>query len=194
MTDRAKRFEIRLAGFGGQGLILAGLILAEAAAIYDGKNAAQTQSYGPEARGGASRSEVIISDGKIDYPKVMAADVLLAMSQEACDKYAHELKKDGILIVDTAHVHHVPTTRAYRVPITQIAEEATGRRITANMVALGLVVGLTGIVSRTAVEAALADRAPKGTEEINAKALAAGFDVAAHLPDAEENTLNVLPF
>ncbi len=84
MSDR---YEIRLAGEGGQGMILAGLILAEAAAIYAGKNAVQTQSYGPEARGGASKAEVVISDGEIDYPKVMDADVLLAMGQEACDKY-----------------------------------------------------------------------------------------------------------
>ena len=186
MGERAERYEIRLAGFGGQGLILAGLILAEAAAIYDGKNAAQTQSYGPEARGGTSRSEVIIGDDEIDYPRVISADVLLAMSQEACDRYVHELKKDGILIVDTVHVHHVPAARAYRVPITQIAEEVTGRRITANVVALGLVVGLAGVVSRGAVEAALAARAPKGTEEINARALAAGFDAAARLPKEEQ--------
>jgi len=172
------RYELQLAGEGGQGLILAGIILAEAAAIYDGKNAAQTQSYGPEARGGASKSEVVISDGEIDYPKVMEADMLLAMSQEACDKYFYELKKDGLLVVDSINVGRVPTSRAYRVPITQIAEEATGKRITANVLALGLIVGLTGVVSRKAIEAAVAARAPKGTQELNLKALSAGFDAA----------------
>jgi len=177
----SERYEVRLAGAGGQGLILAGLILAEAAAIYDGKNAAQTQSYGPEARGGASRSEVIISDGEIDYPKVTEADLLLALSQEACDKYVHELKEDGTLIVDTTHVHHVPSARACKVPITRIAEEVTGRRITANMVALGVIVGLTGIVSRQAVEAAVANRVPEGSQELNLKALAAGFEAAKGL-------------
>jgi len=177
----SEKYEVRLAGAGGQGLLLAGLILAEAAAIYDGKNAAQTQSYGPEARGGASRSEVIISDEEIDYPKVTEADLLLALSQEACDKYVRDLKGDGVLIVDTTHVHHVPSARAYKLPITRIAEEATGRRITANIVALGVIVSLTKIVSRRAIEAAVADRVPKGTQELNLKALAAGFEAAKGL-------------
>ncbi|MBC7258120.1 MAG: 2-oxoacid:acceptor oxidoreductase family protein [Chloroflexi bacterium] len=176
-----ERYEIRLAGEGGQGLILAGLILAEAAAVYDGKNAVQTQSYGPEARGGASKAEVVISDGVIDYPKVIAADLLLCMSQEACSKYVYDLKRNGILIVDSVHVDRVPTSRAYMIPITRIAEEATGRRITANMVALGIIVGLTDIVSRKAIEAAVRARAPKGTETINLKALQAGLDEAERI-------------
>ena len=176
-----KQYEIRLAGAGGQGMILAGLILAEAAAIYDGKNASQSQSYGAEARGGASKSEVIISDSQIIYPKVTTADLLLCMSQEACDRYSRELKEDGALIVDSVNVERVPSDRAYRVPITKIAEEATGRRITANMVALGLVVGLTGIVSQRAIEATVSARAPKGTEEMNLKALAAGLEKAEEL-------------
>jgi 2-oxoglutarate ferredoxin oxidoreductase subunit gamma len=175
------RYELLLAGEGGQGLILAGVILAEAAAVHDGKSAAQTQSYGPEARGGASKSEVVISDDEIDYPKVIAADLLLAMSQEACDKHAHELKKDGILLVDSVNVKRVPATHAYRVPITKIAEDATGKHITANVVALGLIVGLTGVVSRQAIEAAVAVRAPKGTQELNLKALRAGMEAAERL-------------
>ena len=179
----SEKYEVRLAGAGGQGLLLAGLILAEAAAIYDGKNAAQTQSYGPEARGGASRAEIIISDAEIDYPKVTKADLLLALSQEACDKYVRDLKGDGVLIVDTTHVHHVPSARAYKLPITRIAEEATGRRITANIVALGVIVSLTKIVSRRAIEAAVADRVPKGTQELNLKALAAGFEAAKGLTE-----------
>jgi 2-oxoglutarate ferredoxin oxidoreductase subunit gamma len=92
------RVEIRLAGEGGQGMILAGIILAEAAAIYDGKNAVQTQSYGPEARGGASKSEIIIAKGEIDYPEVIDADVLVALSQEACDRFSSNLKKYRSLI------------------------------------------------------------------------------------------------
>jgi 2-oxoglutarate ferredoxin oxidoreductase subunit gamma len=176
-----KRYEIRLAGAGGQGMILAGLILAEAAAIHDGKNASQSQSYGAEARGGASRAEVIISDSEIIYPKVTSADLLLCMSQEACDRYAHELKEDGVLIVDSVNVERVPTDRAYRVPITKIAEAATGRRITANMVGLGLVVGLTGVVSKESTQTAVSARAPKGTEEMNLKALAAGLEKAEEL-------------
>ena len=175
------RLEVRLAGTGGQGLILAGLILAEAAVIYDNKNACQTQSYGPEARGGASKSEVVIDDEEIDYPKVIAPDVLLAMSQEACDTYYHDLKRDGLLIVDSVYVERVPTNKAHRVPITQIAENRTGRAITANMVGLGILGGLTDAVSRQALEAAIAERAPRGTAEINLDALAAGYETAEKL-------------
>jgi len=173
------RYEIRLAGTGGQGLILAGIILAEAAAIYDGKNAVQTQSYGPEARGGASRAEVIISSEPIDYPQVTQADLLLALSQEACDKYYYNLKKDGLLIVDSDRVTRVPTNQAYQIPIASIAREATERTITSNVVSLGIIVGVTGIVSRVAIEKAVAARAPKGTQEMNLKALAAGLEAAA---------------
>jgi 2-oxoglutarate ferredoxin oxidoreductase subunit gamma len=177
----AKRIEIRLAGEGGQGMILAGVILAEAAAIYDGKNAVQTQVYGPEARGGASKAEVIISTGEIDFPEVITADVLVALSQEACDKYASNLKKDGLLIVDKDQVGRVPLTSAVRAPVGQIAVAATGRTITTNVVTLGLLVGLTGVVSRSALEQAVTARAPKGTEAMNMAALAAGFAEAERI-------------
>jgi 2-oxoglutarate ferredoxin oxidoreductase subunit gamma len=177
----ASRTEIRLAGEGGQGMILAGIILAEAAAIYDGKNAIQTQSYGPEARGGASKAEVILGDGEIDYPKVISADVLVVMSQEACDKYASALKKNGLLIVDEEKVGRVPTSRAVKAPITRLALQATGKTITSNVVALGVLVGLTQVVTREAIEKAVTDRAPKGTEDMNRAALAAGFAAAEQL-------------
>ncbi len=172
------RTEIRLAGEGGQGMILAGIILAEAAAIYDDKNAVQTQTYGPEARGGASKAEVIISSHEIDYPEVISADVLVAMSQEACDKFASSVKKDGLLVVDEEKVGRVPTSRAIKVPITRLAAESTGKTIAANVVALGLLVGLTCVVTREAIEKAVTARAPKGTEDMNRAALAAGFDAA----------------
>lgn len=179
--QRIERMEIRLAGEGGQGMILAGIILAEAAAIYDEKNAVQTQSYGPEARGGASKAEVIIADGEIDYPEVIHTDVLVAMSQEACDRYASNLKRTGLLIVDEEKVGRVPVNNAVRVPVTRLALETTGKTITANVVALGVLVGLTGVVSRPAIEKAVIARAPKGTEEVNRAALSAGFDVAERL-------------
>jgi 2-oxoglutarate ferredoxin oxidoreductase subunit gamma len=172
------RYEVRLAGEGGQGMILAGVILAEAAAVHDGLNAVQTQSYGPEARGGASRSEVILARGEIDYPKVMAADLLLCMSQEACDKFYSQVKDEGLIVVDLTNVSRLPSHRAIAVPISQIAEEVTGRRITASTVALGFVCGLTGLVSRDALEKSIAERVPAGTEEMNLKALAAGFGEA----------------
>jgi 2-oxoglutarate ferredoxin oxidoreductase subunit gamma len=173
-----KRTEIRLAGEGGQGMILAGIILAEAAAIYDGKQATQTQSYGPEARGGASRSEVVISDEEIDHPEVLSADVVVALSQEAYKKFAKTVHAGGLLIVDSERVECGPAVSAIKVPILQLAQETTGKAITANTVALGLLVGLTGVVSRDAIEKAVTARAPKGTEEMNRKALQAGFAAA----------------
>jgi len=178
VKNQSNRKEIRLAGEGGQGMILAGIILAEAAAIYDNKNATQTQSYGPEARGGASKAEVVIDQGEIDHPEVILADVLVAMSQEACDKYAGNLKKDGILIVDQERVGRVPSNRAIKVPITRLAQESSGKSITANVVALGVLVGLTGVVSRQAITQAVAARAPKGTKDMNQAALSAGFAAA----------------
>ena len=178
IKNHGNRMEIRLAGEGGQGMILAGIILAEAAAIYDNKNATQTQSYGPEARGGASKAEVVIAQGEIDHPEVILADVLVALSQEACDKYAGNLKKDGLLIVDQERVGRVPSSRAIKVPITRLAQESSGKSITANDVALGVLVGLTSVVSKQAIIQAVAARAPKGTEEMNRAALSAGVEAA----------------
>lgn len=176
-SSMADRTEIRLAGEGGQGMILAGIILAEAAAIYDGKNAVQAQSYGPEARGGASKSEVVISSGEIDHPEVLEADVLVALSNEAYRKFAGNVKPGGLLIVDTDKVAR-PGAAAIKIPVTRLAFESTGRQITANTVALGVLVGLTGVVSEAAIEKAVTARAPRGTEEMNRKALQAGFEAA----------------
>ena len=171
------RTEIRLAGEGGQGMILAGIILAEAASIYGGRNAVQTQSYGPEARGGASKAEVIISPDEIDHPEVLEADILVALSQEAYRKFHKDVKPEGLLIVDADKVE-VAGEQAIQIPITRMAIETTGRQITANTVALGVLVGLTGIVSREDIEKAVTARAPHGTEEMNRKALEAGFAAA----------------
>ncbi len=171
------RTEIRLAGEGGQGMILAGIILAEAASIYGGRNATQTQSYGPEARGGASKSEVVISSDEIDHPEVLQADVLVALSQEAYRKFHQDVKPDGLLIVDADKVEGAEE-HVIQIPITRMALETTGRQITANTVALGVLVGLTGIVSREEIEKAVTARAPHGTEAMNRKALEAGFAAA----------------
>lgn len=173
-----KRMEIRLAGEGGQGMILAGIILAEAAAIYDGKQVTQTQSYGPEARGGASRSEVVISDSEIYHPEVLSANVVVALSQEAYKKFAKTVNPDGLLIVDEDRVKTADDFTGIKIPVARIAQETTGKAITANTVALGVLVGLTNLVSREAIEKAVAARAPKGTEEMNRKALQAGFAAA----------------
>jgi 2-oxoglutarate ferredoxin oxidoreductase subunit gamma len=173
------RYEIRLSGAGGQGLILIGKIIAEAAAIYEDKNATQSQSYGPEARGGASRSEVIISDGDIDYPKATDIDLLLAMTQEAADKYASDIKPGGTIVMDSGFVHEPPEGdfTGYSFPITAIAEEQIGKKIVANLVALGIIAELSGVISDDAVINAIRARVPKGTEEMNIKAFQAGQEL-----------------
>ncbi len=172
------RYELRLSGSGGQGLILAGIILAEAAGIYDGKYVCQTQSYGPEARGGASKSEVVISDEEIDYPKAIKPDVLLAMNQKACDTYFFDLKPGGILVVDSTFVKQLPTTKAISLPFTSTARKELKKEVVANIVALGALVTLTGVVSLKSLEAALMNRVPPGTEELNRKALELGIHLA----------------
>jgi len=172
------RYEIRLSGSGGQGLILMGIILAEAIGIYDGKYVAQTQSYGPEARGGSSKSEVIVSDEEIDYPKVMSLDLLLVMNQKSCDEFYPDLKSDGILIVDSTFVTQIPSPKAFQVPFTRIAREKLKREVVANIVALGALSQLTPIVSAKAIESAVLARVPKGTEKLNREALRAGMNAA----------------
>ena len=171
------RYEIRLAGSGGQGLILAGIILAEAAGIHGGKFVCQTQSYGPEARGGTSKAEVVISDAEIDYPKAIQPDVLLAMNQKSLDTYAADLKPEGLLIVDADLVPEVPNDRFIAIPFTRLARDL-GKEMVANIVALGALAALTGVVSLQSLESAVLARVPKGTEELNKKALEAGVAAA----------------
>jgi 2-oxoglutarate ferredoxin oxidoreductase subunit gamma len=177
------RFELRLSGAGGHGLLLAGKVIAEAAAIYDGRTATQAQSYGPEARGGVSRSDVIISDGDIDFPVAHKLDLLLAMTQESVDKYIGDMKDGGTVLVDQDLVDSVPTGayRVVRASIVETARERVGRPITANLVAVGLIVGLTGIVTVPSLESAVRARVPRGTEEANLKALAAGLELSKGL-------------
>jgi len=182
------RKELRLAGEGGQGLITAGIILAEACACHTELNVTQTQSYGPESRGGASRADVIISDEDIDYPEVKSPDVLVVMAQEACDKYVPGVVSGGTIIVDSTHVRSIPKVNAkvIKYPISQKAKEL-GREIVANIVALGLLVGLTHIVPESAVIDAVLRRVPKGTENLNRKAFLAGIEAARRVePEVKE--------
>lgn len=174
--------QISLSGTGGQGLILAGIILAEAA-ILDGKEAIQTQSYGPEARGGASKAEVLISNNPIDYPKVLNADILLVMSQEACNKYSGLVGPGGKMIVDTSLVWDIPAVAAKVIPldITRMAKEELGKEMVANIIAMGALVGLTQAVSWEALKAAVLARVPKGTEDLNLRALEIGLNMVKGL-------------
>jgi 2-oxoglutarate ferredoxin oxidoreductase subunit gamma len=171
------RYEIRLAGSGGQGLILAGIILAEAAGVYDGKFVCQTQSYGPEARGGASKAEVVISDAAIDYPKAIQPDVLLALNQKSLEVFGADLKPGGLLLVDADLVKEVPGGRVIALPFTRIAREL-GRAMAANIVALGALAALTGAVSSEGLKKAVIARVPASTRELNEKALEAGLAAA----------------
>jgi 2-oxoglutarate ferredoxin oxidoreductase subunit gamma len=173
-----KRYEVCLSGSGGQGIILSGIILAEALGLYGGKFVAQTQSYGPEARGGASRTEVIVSDEEIDYPKAIKLDLLLAMNQKSCDEYYRDLKEDGMLIVDSTFVTQVPTSKAIQIPFTKIAREKFHREIVANIISLGTITEFMDIISPKDMEAAVLARVPKGTEKLNRDAFKAGVMAA----------------
>jgi len=185
------RYEIRLSGAGGQGLVLVGKILAEAAAIYDGMNATQSQSYGPEARGGASRSEVILSDGDIAFPKATKLDLLLALTQKSCDRYADDLKPGGILLFDSDAVEQIPegTFHTYSAPITRHTQERLERSIVANIVALGIITGIAEFVSESSVREAIRHRVPPGTEELNLQALALGLSMAVGMNPAIAGSL-----
>ncbi len=180
------RYEIRFSGSGGQGMILAGIIMAEAASIYGNKNAAQSQSYGPESRGGASRAEVIISDGDIDYPKATAIDCMLALTQTACTSYYSDIKKDGILLIDEDEVTDIPEGdfKLVKYPILRAAREEIGKSIVGNIISLGMITELTGIVSREEMESAVLSRVPKPFLELNKSALSLGFEKAAELKKA----------
>lgn len=155
----SNQFELRLSGSGGQGIILAGIILAEAA-INEGKNAIQSQSYGPEARGGASKAEVIISTEAIYFPKVQDPDYLLALTQVAADKYLDGIGENGVVILDASIKvpENVKAKKIIHIPILKTATEVVGKSIVANIVAVGAITEITGVVSKEAVENAVLSR------------------------------------
>jgi len=177
------RLEIRIAGFGGQGVIRAGLMLAMAASIYSERNAVQTQSYGPEARGGACKSEVVISDAEIDFPKVTKPDILVTMSQEAYSRHVDTLKKGGILFLDPDLIPKpkaTPDIRVFKVPATKIAEEL-GKAIVANVVMLGALTSITNVITAEAIKEAILSNIPKGTEKMNLMAFEKGYEFGKRL-------------
>jgi len=176
------RTEFRLSGSGGQGLLLAGIVLAEAAILED-KNVVQTQSYGPEARGGSSKAEVVISDTDIDYPKATDPDYLLALTADSYKTYGPAQDK-GVIIIDSA-IALDPAIKAKTISVPIIeTTKIIGKTIVTNIVALGVLGGLSGIVKPETLEKAVLNRVPKGTEELNVKALKAGFELAAKAKQA----------
>ncbi|MGB9742713.1 MAG: 2-oxoacid:acceptor oxidoreductase family protein [bacterium] len=174
-----KKIEIRLAGTGGQGVILASVILAEAAGVYEGWYAVQTQSYGPEARGGASRADVIIADQPILYPKCRKLDLLVGLSQPAVDKYLPDLKHQGLALIDDFYVRECPYPQTLCLPLSRTARQQLGRELFTNILTLGAVARITGLVSLESLNKAVASRVPQQYLEINARALQIGWELAA---------------
>ncbi len=175
--------EIRIAGFGGQGIIRTGLILAAASCIHGNRNATQTASYGPESRGGKCRSEVIISDEEIDFPKVEHPDILVAMSQEAFTEYSRDLKENGILIIDPDLVpdHNLKSrARTYEVPATKIAERL-GTRIVANVVMIGAFAAISDIIEKELLIKSVERNVPKALRKTNIAAFEEGYKYGADL-------------
>ncbi len=173
-----EKLELRLAGSGGQGVILASIILAEAAINAD-RYACQSQSYGPEARGGACKAETIISDQQISYPKIIVPGFLMALTQKAADKYAVNLQDDAIVVLDSRL--EVPESarryKVYQLPILDTAEYEVGKALTANIVAVGVINRILNICSPEQLSEAVLKRIPKGSEEMNMKALQAGMNM-----------------
>ena len=171
------RKELKLSGSGGQGLLTAGVILA-AAAMLDGKQVTQSQSYGPEARGGASKTDVMISDNPIDFIRVQKCDMLLCLTQVAYDKYGKDYT--ACLIIDESlqvNDSYPKPERIVKVPILATAIQKIGKPMVANVVALGAVNAALNLVSRESLEKAVLERVPKGTEDLNRQALEAGYEL-----------------
>ncbi|MFA5613092.1 MAG: 2-oxoacid:ferredoxin oxidoreductase subunit gamma [Methanoculleus sp.] len=171
------RHEVRFSGYGGQGIILSAVILGRAAALYDEKYAVQTQVYGPEARGGASMGQVVIDDLPILYPEVTDPDIYIIMSQQGFEKYGVAAREDAVMVLDADLVRSRPVCRYHEIPATAEAKENLGREIVANIVMMGALVAITGVVSREAIERAVLDSVPKGTESLNTRALKRGFEL-----------------
>ena len=171
------RKEIRIAGFGGQGVVLGGTILGKALALYDDYEAVLTQIYGPEARGGASSSCLVISDELIDYPFVQHPDVLVILSQEAYTKFRPEADQDAAILIDEGLVTPWEDDHPYCIPATRLAEEMGQRRV-ANVIMLGYLTALTGLVSRQAMEKAIETTVKAKTVPVNLHAFAAGYEYA----------------
>lgn len=182
--------EIRFSGFGGQGIIRCGLITGKALSLHDNKHATMTQSFGPEARGSACSSQLVVSDDRVLYPYISTPEILISMSQEAYEKYEPELSKEGILIIDKDLVKMKPARgkiKIYSVPSTRFAEEL-GNRITANLVMLGFFSSVTGIVSADAMKKALPGLVPGRFLDLNIKAFDKGYDYGKEVMAKEKKS------
>jgi 2-oxoglutarate ferredoxin oxidoreductase subunit gamma len=185
--------EIRIAGFGGQGVILAASVIGKAAAIFQGGFATMTQSFGPEARGGSSSAQVILSTQPILYPYVTQPDVLVVMSQEAFTRFVPQLKPGGILITERelVRVDRYPDgVRAYGVPATRIAEQL-GRKMVLNIVMVGFFGAVTNLLEPEALRQAVADSVPPAFKKLNLDAFDKGFEYGARLLDGDEEALEL---
>lgn len=178
MKTHADSTEIRLGGVGGQGIALAGTLLGKAAALHDGKEAVFTQTYGPEARGGASRADIIVGERHIAYPFVTRPDILAVLFQEAYEKFRPDMKPDGLLIMESDLVNPRPEDAdAVRLPAIEIAREL-GNKLAANIVMLGYIIGATNVISREAMEASIRASVRPAHLDLDLKALDAGFNMA----------------
>jgi len=181
--------EIRIAGFGGQGVILAAAVIGKAAAIFEGGYATMTQAFGPEARGGSSSAQVILSTEPILYPYVTQPDILVVMSQEAYTRFSPQLKPGGILITEQelVNIDKLPTgIRVYGVPATRLAEEL-GRKMVLNIVMVGFFGAVTGLLDRESLRKAVADSVPPAFQDLNLRAFDKGFQYGSELLIKLEN-------
>jgi len=185
------RYEIKLSGAGGQGIILAGIILAHSIAIYEDQFVAMSQSYGPEARGGSCSAEIIINDSVIDYPRAEGYDLLLAMNQESYDKYHKNIKDSGLIIIDSSFVHNTPHINIVSLPFSKIARKKLNKEITATIIALGSLCKLTGIININKLQRGLSDKVPEISKKINLKALKTGYTMAQEFIEKNPNNPNI---
>ncbi|MGI6393139.1 MAG: 2-oxoacid:acceptor oxidoreductase family protein [bacterium] len=183
------KYDIRFSGSGGQGVILASVILGTAAALFEKKHAVQSQSYGPEARGGASKADVIISDTPVKYPKAQDIDALVCLTQKAANKYIPTIRKGGIVIIDSDYVD-LPENEDYeliKLPMSSATLEKQGKLIALNVVSLAALVGVTKIVSFESLKKAVCESVPKGTENFNLEALKIGEELALKALDETDS-------
>ena len=181
--------EIRFAGYGGQGIIRSGIIVGKAASIYDNKHGTMSQSFGPEARGGACSSQLVVSDSKVLYPYITVADILVAMSQAGYDKFESELGDMGMLIFDEDLVKPKSARQKIKnfgIPATRFAEQL-GKKIVANVVMLGFFTAVTDVVSYDAMKKAIPDSVPEKAIDLNMKAFERGYNYGLELLNKQKD-------